>query len=448
MEALLSDDEGGAATRAAGTIVSDERAIQYHLEAGDNWRWNALDPLGTSVTVTYSFFEGADLPTTAEYNPYGADSYSAFTEAQRANFRLAAAEFMAVSGLIFVEVEGDGMIDIFNASGTNVGGWAGIPWVSEGYEPDIKLVIDGTGSYAQDTYGYYTLVHELGHAVGLDHTFASAYQLESELDTTANSVMSDNYDASATGLQWMDVAALQAIYGTPVSSETVSYVYVEQANKLIAEGTEDDDTLSVSSGIKKARLNGGGGNDDLNGNDSTDVLRGGDGTDDLDGGAGRDFLRGGRGDDTLRGGDGNDYLNGGSGADTLFGGDGADVLDGRTGGDRLMGEDGRDQLFGWRGDDVLNGGADDDVLQGGWGSDSLTGGTGADRFVFTALDGADRITDFERGVDVIDLTALGTSFSALELSTTAGVALIEIGDLAIRLEGVTATSLDAGDFMF
>lgn len=64
-------------------------------------------------------------------------------------------------------------------------------------------------------------------------------------------------------------------------------------------------------------------------------------------------------------------------------------------------------LVGTAGRDVINGTAGDDVIQGGLGADTLTGGAGADRFVYTSLrDGTDTITDFQSGVDVIDLSAV------------------------------------------
>ncbi len=95
-------------------------------------------------------------------------------------------------------------------------------------------------------------------------------------------------------------------------------------------------------------------------------------------------------------------------ADTLRGAAGNDVLDGGGGSDRLTGGAGADVLWGRTGNDALSGGAGRDVLIGGSGIDTLTGGAGTDRFEFNAEisdpeRAVDRITDFERGVDLIDL---------------------------------------------
>ena len=70
-----------------------------------------------------------------------------------------------------------------------------------------------------------------------------------------------------------------------------------------------------------------------------------------------------------------------------------------------------DILRGGQGDDRLLGGAGEDTLVGGHGRDTLTGGADADVFRFTRAaespkGKADLITDFEVGLDVINLSAL------------------------------------------
>ncbi|MBA4801326.1 MAG: tandem-95 repeat protein [Euryhalocaulis sp.] len=108
-----------------------------------------------------------------------------------------------------------------------------------------------------------------------------------------------------------------------------------------------------------------------------------------------------------------EVLVGTNGNDTLNGTPGQDVIYGLDGHDRLNGLADDDVLFGGNGDDRMIGGAGDDTLVGGQGRDTLTGNSGADVFVYTALTdstraatGRDRITDFESGVDQIDLSAI------------------------------------------
>lgn len=75
-----------------------------------------------------------------------------------------------------------------------------------------------------------------------------------------------------------------------------------------------------------------------------------------------------------------------------------DFIDGGIGNDKIWGNDGNDRLLGGRGDDRL---------AGDRGNDKLTGGSGRDTFVyenFAPQDlGRDRITDFEVGIDKIEL---------------------------------------------
>ncbi|MEP5001717.1 MAG: hypothetical protein ABJT05_05395, partial [Paracoccaceae bacterium] len=105
-------------------------------------------------------------------------------------------------------------------------------------------------------------------------------------------------------------------------------------------------------------------------------------------------------------GSGNDTAFGGFGEDTLNGGSNADVLDGGPGDDRVRGDDGVDHLNGNSGNDLLNGGAN------------------ADTFWFFDIHsmGRDRITDFEDGLDVINLSDWGFASAAdvLALASSAG----------------------------
>jgi Ca2+-binding RTX toxin-like protein len=97
----------------------------------------------------------------------------------------------------------------------------------------------------------------------------------------------------------------------------------------------------------------------------------------------------------IAGKDGNDELYGHGKSDSLLGGQGNDVLEGRNAADTLNGGGG---------DDTLNGGSGGDLLNGDVGFDTLTGGSGADTFQFTrGHAGSDTVTDFEAGVDLIEI---------------------------------------------
>lgn len=79
---------------------------------------------------------------------------------------------------------------------------------------------------------------------------------------------------------------------------------------------------------------------------------------------------------------------------------------------------GNDVLTGANLADVINGYAGSDEIKGGRGKDILTGGTGADDFNYhsvaesTVGAGRDRITDFQVGVDDIDVSVIDANGSA------------------------------------
>lgn len=224
------------------------------------------------------------------------------------------------------------------------------------------------------------------------------------------------------------------------------------------------------------------------GNGLQNVITGNSGANLLDGRDGNDKLYGGLGNDTLLGGAGADVLDGGAGDDTLDGGAdvAADKLSGGLGDDRyLVGQGdvvteaakaGRDtivagvsytlglnvedlelldaggningkgnaldntikgnalanRLEGLLGNDDLRGGGGGDTLVGGAGNDRLTGGAGADHFLFNAalgpLPNLDTITDFEIGVDAIDLE--NAIFTTLTVTGVLGAGMFHVGAAA------------------
>lgn len=209
----------------------------------------------------------------------------------------------------------------------------------------------------------------------------------------------DSVDVSALGLT---ARALQTALARAVVVDG-DVVVSFGARSIVFEGLGTTRALDAGDFVRMARTSAGddaagagrgalvgrGGDDTLVGTDAGQVLQGKSGDDVLLGGGGRDRLFGGAGDDFLDGGAGRDRLSGGSGNDVLFGAAGDDLLRGDAG------------------DDFLDGGEGDDTLDGGTGTNALTGGAGRDVFVFGVFDGAtDRVTDFEAGVDLIDIRAL------------------------------------------
>ncbi|MGJ8611047.1 MAG: calcium-binding protein, partial [Octadecabacter sp.] len=247
-------------------------------------------------------------------------------------------------------------------------------------------------------------------------------------------------------------------------------------NDVIDGGTGDDD---IYGGKGADNIQGGDGADYIDGGRQSDVIFGGDQSDEIYGGTGNDSIYGDDGADLLFGGSGNDYFNGGkdddviygdhgkdtvlggSGEDTLFGGASNDQLNGNSGDDALYGGTGSDKLYGGGNDDVLDGGsqsdqlfggAGSDTLHGGLGHDELTGGADSDTFVFAGTVNNDIITDFEVGVDQIDLTGYGpiSTADAIAIASQSGTdVVLDLGQNgSVTLQGIDLGDLSLDDFVY
>ncbi len=231
---------------------------------------------------------------------------------------------------------------------------------------------------------------------------------------------------------------VQAFEANAIADGFIPYAAPERALDRMGDPVE----VSTEPSARFDVLSGSGGNDRIHGLAGPDVISGGRGEDRLFGDAGADTLRGGGGDDTVVGGSGadrlvgnggNDRLAGGARSDVLIGGSGSDALFGGGARDVLSGGSGRDRLVGGPAADTLAGGGGNDFLRGGPGNDMLSGGGGADRFVVGRHDGHDTITDFQDGVDRIDLGAFGFSSVAAAKSR----AYMDHGDAHLVLPGGT-----------
>jgi Ca2+-binding RTX toxin-like protein len=117
------------------------------------------------------------------------------------------------------------------------------------------------------------------------------------------------------------------------------------------------------------------------------------------------------------------------------------TLLGTSGGDTITGSTQADIIGGNDGNDILDGGGGDDVLTGGLNHDVLTGGSGAD--VFTYLDlsesssgtglGADSITDFTQGQDLINFASVG----GITFIGTDGFSGTGAAEMRYRIDGGT-----------
>ena len=145
----------------------------------------------------------------------------------------------------------------------------------------------------------------------------------------------------------------------------------------------------------------------------------------------------------------NNTATGGAGEDTIIGNGGNDTLRGNRGNDNISGGNGDDFLYGGRDNDYLDGGDGNDLISGEFGNDFLIGGEGRDRFVLESGGGADVITDFKKGEDLIVLSR-GLTFPQIRVSQSVDGALITIpitGEIIATLTGVTASDITRPDFV-
>ncbi len=207
------------------------------------------------------------------------------------------------------------------------------------------------------------------------------------------------------------------------------------------DSPQDADGRGVYAQIFAAELWGTAGDDVLTDTIGANVLAGQAGDDVMDGRAGNDRISGGIGNDTILGSIGHDWLRGDNGNDWVSGQAGDDSMLGGFGDDTLFGGAGSDVIVGGRDNDLLRGGDGDDTMFGGPGKDILTGDAGADTFLFASpIDSPpsprrDTITDFERGIDVIDLSLIDADFG-------------QIGDQSFSFVGENTFGSVAGELRY
>jgi hypothetical protein len=165
---------------------------------------------------------------------------------------------------------------------------------------------------------------------------------------------------------------------------------------------------------------------------------------------GNDTIQGSVDGEVINGNQGFDQIFGGGGNDNLFGGQDGDVIDGGVGDDILFGNLGADIITGGDGNDNLFGDLGNDILYGDFGIDTLTGGGGSDIFILgIGGGGADIITDFQDGVDLMQLPA-GLTFSNILVQASGNqtaIVLATTGEELVRLNGIQPSVITSADFV-
>lgn len=432
------------------SITSPGDTLVKALLGEAKWATNSLSFSFPGSSAYYERSYGYDEPL---------NGFGTFLSAQQTAARAALKLYASVANLTFQEVPetlyGHGDLR-FARSDTPGTAWAYFPTAAQsGGDVWLNNASRAYDAPRKGNYAYATIVHEIGHALGLEHAHEGTAMPLSR-DSVEYTVMSyrSYVGASLTAgysnetwgfsqsLMMCDIAAIQYLYGAnyATNSGNTTYAwtptgraYVNGVLQSTAGGNRIFETIwdgggtdtydfrqytsgirvdlnpgawTVTSGAQLAKLTATG----------TKLAAGNIANALLYGNSPRSLI------ENALGGSGSDVIRGNAGANGLQGGLGNDSLNGRDGNDRLSGGSGNDKLYGLGGRDVL------------------TGGSGADAFVFMKPDDSrptyrDTITDFKHGQDHIDLRAIDASTRAA-------------GDQAFTFIGSSAFAGKAGQLKF
>lgn len=267
---LQGNNTANNTTSGSTTTSSNSEPISPPIDALlSGYQWT----LGTDRTITYSFFEDDDFSNSY----YGSESgVKEVSNAVKNSYREIFTWLENVIDVNFEEVDETnkntyGDIRIQNSNGPSYA-YAYYPT-----SPFSKLAGDvhlntsydrlgDTNGFRHDPgkHGYMTLVHELGHSLGLSHTH-SGTPLSSDLDNTDNSVMTYNFTGnSAATFMPLDIAALQHLYGAKSHNVgDTTYVfgnYIDQVSvngvSLVETSYRTKQTLWDSGGIDTLDFSG------------------------------------------------------------------------------------------------------------------------------------------------------------------------------------------------
>lgn len=421
-EALADRDENGSGDLIANVAASGDQGIDGLLR-GVRWSDGA---------ITYS-----DPDAASDYQVGHPELFSNF---QQVNADQMLAVHFALNASIYTQPSSAGGFSVEGFTGLSLtyagsGSGAGTirvantsnPGTAYAYYPADGVAggdafFGGSGRTPDmGNYHWHTILHELGHALGLKHGHeaGSFGAMPANLDTMEYSLMTyrsyvggpltgytnEQFGYAQTYMMY-DIAALQYMYGADFSTNSGNTVYSWDP---ASGNTVINGVAAITPGGNRIFLTiwDGGGNDtyDLSAyttNLSIDLAPGSHSVfsatqlADLDqfsadparvargnvfnallyqnntaslienaiGGSGNDLINGNQGANRLTGGAGNDTINGRGGVDTLYGGVGNDVLDGGLFGDTSYGQDGNDTF-------LIQGFDQADNVYGGNGIDTL-----------------------------------------------------------------------------
>ena len=326
--------------------------------AGSDIRWDAAES-DKSVALTYSFMSALPVYTDPSQN---GNHFSVMTDEQKVAVREILTTFSSQFELSFTEVIDSaasyGQLRFGNNAQTATVGYAYYPDKSAGDNAG-DLYINNSPEASQTThvvYGtnaYSTLIHEIGHTLGLKHpgNYNAADSggdanegpyLTGVEDSELYSIMSyttQNQGLERINLAPYDHAALSYLYNAKLlNTGDNSYTLTEESGQVVQTIYDDggNDTLDASGINTPVTLNlnvaasgtlssvgltpnGQAAENNLSLGLNTLIER-------AIGGTGNDKLIGNSSSNTLIGNNGDDTLVGQLGTDTIIGGEGSDIF--------------------------------------------------------------------------------------------------------------------------
>ena len=356
------------------------------------------------TNLTFSF------PTSSSFygTSYGAgeplNGFGTLNAAQQATVRAALRMYASVANLTFSErVETTSQhADLRFALSSKPGtAWAYFPATAaeggDGWFNPTDYTSPMKGNYA-----YFTFLHEIGHALGLEHAHEGSV-MPQDRDTLEYTVMSYRSYAGASltsgymnetwgyaqSLMMYDIAALQHMYGAnyATNSSNTTYNWSPTTGEMFVNGVGQG-----APGGNRILLTvwDGGGNDTYDfssflNNLSIDLRPGG-------------YTNTSAAQLAKLSWDGSKVAAGNIANALLYRGDARSIIENAVGGS------GSDTLIGNNVDNLLKGGAGDDRLIGGMGNDILDGGMGHDTAVFSGQRSSYSITKIADGsLQIADL---------------------------------------------